>query len=44
MIISANKIDLGRSTKEREEWGDQDVGGWVILKYILERWDGVVWT
>jgi hypothetical protein len=23
---------------------DQDVGGWIIIKLILERWDGVVWT
>jgi hypothetical protein len=22
----------------------QDVGGWIILKWILERYDGVVWT
>jgi hypothetical protein len=23
---------------------DQDVGGWTILKQILERKDGMVWT
>jgi hypothetical protein len=23
--------------KEREHWEDQDVGGWTILKFILER-------
>jgi hypothetical protein len=23
---------------------DQDIGGWIILKWILERQDGVVWT
>jgi hypothetical protein len=23
---------------------DQDVGGWTILTWILERWDGMVWT
>jgi hypothetical protein len=27
------------SQKER----DQDVDGWTILKWILERWDGVDW-
>jgi hypothetical protein len=21
-----------------------DVGGWIILGFILERWDGVMWT
>jgi hypothetical protein len=28
--------------KERDHWEDQDVGGWTILKWILERWDGMV--
>jgi hypothetical protein len=23
---------------------DQDVGGWIILGWILERWDGAMWT
>jgi hypothetical protein len=23
--------------KEREQWEDQDVGGWTILKWIVER-------
>jgi hypothetical protein len=23
--------------KERDHWEDQDVGGWIILKWILER-------
>jgi hypothetical protein len=23
--------------KEREYWEDQDIGGWTILKWILER-------
>jgi hypothetical protein len=22
----------------------QDVGGWIILRLIFERWDGVMWT
>jgi hypothetical protein len=29
------------SQKERDHWEDQDVGGSTILKWILERWDGV---
>jgi hypothetical protein len=32
------------SQKKRDCWGDQDVGGWIILGWILERWDGVMWT
>jgi hypothetical protein len=32
------------SQKERDHWKDQDVGGWTILKWILEiRWDGMNW-
>jgi hypothetical protein len=27
--------------KERDHWEDQDVGGWTILKWILERQDGI---
>jgi hypothetical protein len=30
------------SQKERGHWGDQDVDRWTILKWILERWDGMV--
>jgi hypothetical protein len=30
--------------KERDHEEDQDVGGWTILKLILERKYGVVWT
>jgi hypothetical protein len=29
--------------KERDYWEDQDVGGWTILKWMLERWDGMDW-
>jgi hypothetical protein len=29
--------------KERDHWVDQDVGGWIILKWILDRmgWYGM---
>jgi hypothetical protein len=27
----------------RDHWEDQDIGGWAILKWILERKDGMVW-
>jgi hypothetical protein len=29
------------SQMERENWEDQGVRGWTILKCILERWDGM---
>jgi hypothetical protein len=28
----------------RRPLGDQDVGGWIILGWISERWDWVIWT
>jgi hypothetical protein len=28
--------------KERDHWEDQNIGAWIILKRILQRWDGVV--
>jgi hypothetical protein len=28
---------LWESQKERDHWEDKDVGGWTILKWILER-------
>jgi hypothetical protein len=33
---------LWNSQKEGDHWEDQDVGGWTILKWILEREDGMV--
>jgi hypothetical protein len=32
------------SQKKRDHYEDQDVGGWIILKCILERQNGGVWT
>jgi hypothetical protein len=37
---NAYRIFVG---KERDHWEDQDVGWWTILKWILERQDGMVW-
>ena len=30
--------------RERDRWGDQDVDGRIILKWILRKWEGVVGT
>jgi hypothetical protein len=30
--------------KERDHYEDLDIGGRIILKLTLERWDGVIWT
>jgi hypothetical protein len=32
------------SQKVRDYWEDLDVGGWTILKWILESWGGMVRT
>jgi hypothetical protein len=33
------------SQKERDDYENQDVGGWTILKWILREigWDGIDW-
>jgi hypothetical protein len=28
---------LAKSQKKTDQWEDQDVNGWIILKWILER-------
>jgi hypothetical protein len=33
-----------RSQKKRDRFEDIDIGGKIILKWILERQDGAVWT
>jgi hypothetical protein len=30
--------------EERDNWEDQEVGGWTILKWTLERYNGMVWA
>jgi hypothetical protein len=36
-------MDRAYSQMERDHWEDQDVGEWAILKWILERQDGMDW-
>jgi hypothetical protein len=31
------------SQKQRDHYEDQDLGGWIILKWILDRKGGVNW-
>jgi hypothetical protein len=33
---NAYRISVGKSEGKRP-WEDQDVGGWIILKWMLER-------
>ena len=30
--------------RERDQWGDQGVEGWLILGMISRRWDVGMWT
>jgi len=30
--------------KERDQWGDLGLYGWIILEWIFRRWDVVIWT
>jgi hypothetical protein len=34
----------GGNLRERDHWGDPDVGGRVILGWIFRKWDVGVWT
>jgi hypothetical protein len=40
---NAYRLLMGKPAGKRPR-EDQDVGGWIILRCILERWDGVMWT
>jgi hypothetical protein len=31
------------SQRERDLWEDQDVSGWTVSKWILEKYDGREW-
>jgi hypothetical protein len=37
-----NEVELGRECSPNG--GEEDVGRWIILRWILERYDRVVWT
>jgi hypothetical protein len=33
-----------KGQKDRDRYENQDVGGWMIIRWILERgWSGLVW-
>jgi hypothetical protein len=35
---------LWRNLRERDHWGDPDVGGKIILKWIFRKWNVGLWT
>ena len=40
---AVHKVLVGKPEK-RDHWGDQDVDGRIILRWILRKWEGVVET
>ena len=30
--------------RERDDWGDLGVDGWIILGWVFRRWDVGIWT
>ena len=37
-------IYVSRNLRERNHWGDPDVDGRIILRWIFMKWEGVVGT
>jgi hypothetical protein len=36
------RIVFWKTPKERDLFEDKDIGGWIILKWILERYHGMI--
>jgi hypothetical protein len=34
----------GGNQRERDHWGDQGLGGRIILRWIFRKWEGIVGT
>jgi hypothetical protein len=37
-------MELVSKLLKESSWEDQDIGGWIILRWTLEKEDVVVWT
>ena len=43
LLVLKYKILVGKP-EGKNHWGDQDVDGRIILRWILRKWEGVVGT
>ena len=43
-VYSRNTGSWWGGRREREDWGDLGVDGWIILGWISRRWDVGIWT
>jgi len=41
---SVHRVLGGGNPRERDRWGDPDVDGRIILRWIFRKWEGVVGT
>ena len=39
-----HNVLVGKPDGERDHWGDQDLDGRIILRWIFRKWEGVVGT
>ena len=40
--VSCGLINGKGNLRERDHWGDQDIDGRIILRWIFRKWEGVV--
>ena len=44
MGLFSNRVYSKRKVLFNDSWGDQDVDGRIILRWIFRKWEGVVGT
>ena len=42
--IAATNCSVWGNLRERDQWGDPDADGRIILRWIFRKWEGVVRT
>ena len=44
IVIHVRAQGFGGKPEGKNHWGDQDIDGRIILRWILRKWEGVVGT